>query len=229
MNKENTFATNRDKLVLQPNNLTKRVRKKKEPEKDPPHEMSEYELYVQEKRRRNEEFMKRLELDKLKSKISTDNNSATSVNTGKTQHTTLISKQVMEHTGEGNHILQSSKATIEATNSGSSDKEATKNYKDEENWTIEFFLKHTKKKFMIGTKRKKNTYDGYLLLARWKDFSPADDTEEPLHHAAQHHKAQVISYVERPENVELLHHIRENKMNLFSIEIVQLCSAIMIR
>ena len=39
MNKENTFATNRDKL--QPNNLTKRVRKKKEPEKDPPHEMSE--------------------------------------------------------------------------------------------------------------------------------------------------------------------------------------------
>jgi len=44
LNKENTFATNRDKLVLQPNNLTKRVRKKKEPEKDPPHEMSEYDF-----------------------------------------------------------------------------------------------------------------------------------------------------------------------------------------
>jgi hypothetical protein len=59
------------------------------------------------------------------------------------------------------------------------------------------------------------------LLARWKDFSPADYTEEPLHHAAQHHKAQVLSYVKRPENVELLQHIQENKMNLFMADIVQ--------
>ncbi len=59
------------------------------------------------------------------------------------------------------------------------------------------------------------------MLAKWKDFSPADDTEEPLHHAAQHHKAQVLSYVKRPENVELLQHIQENKMNLFTADIAQ--------
>jgi hypothetical protein len=43
------MPTSRDKVVLQPNKLTKKVRKKKEPEKEQPHEMSEHELYVQEK------------------------------------------------------------------------------------------------------------------------------------------------------------------------------------
>jgi hypothetical protein len=43
------MPTNHDKVVLQPNKLTKKVRKKKEPEKEQPHEMSEHELYVQEK------------------------------------------------------------------------------------------------------------------------------------------------------------------------------------
>jgi len=218
--------------VLQPNKLTKKVRKKKEPEKEQPHEMSEYELYAQEKRRLNKEFIKRLELDKLKMKITTESNNATMVTTTTTSINTPNTNQefneVMEHTGKGNHRHDFSDAITETTNIGGSEQEVTTNYKDESNWTIDFFVNHTKKKFSIGTKRKKTPYNGYVLLARWKDFSPADDTEEPLHHAAQHHKAQVLSYVKRPENVELLQHIQENKMNLFTADIAQeICKDIM--
>jgi len=39
-----------------------------------------------------------------------------------------------------------------------------------------------------------------FLLARWKDYPPSDDTEEPLCNAAQHHMKQVLTYITRMEN-----------------------------
>ena len=59
------MPSNHNKVVVQPNKLTKKVRKEKEQDIEPPYEMSEYEKYVQEKRKRNEEFMKSLDSKKL--------------------------------------------------------------------------------------------------------------------------------------------------------------------
>jgi hypothetical protein len=66
-------------------------------------------------------------------------------------------------------------------------------YRDENNWMVDYFVSHKKKKFDVVIKRKKQAYNGYILLARWKDFSPSDDTEEPLNHAVQHHKTKVLA------------------------------------
>lgn len=59
-------------------------------------------------------------------------------------------------------------------------------------------------------------FTGYSLLTRWKGYSPADDTAEPLHHAAEHHKEKVVAYIKKPENEELLHYVTCNPMGLFS-------------
>jgi hypothetical protein len=59
------------------------------------------------KRRCNKEFIKRLELDKFKMKITTKSNSATTVTmtttSSNTPNTNQETNEVMEHTGEGNH------------------------------------------------------------------------------------------------------------------------------
>jgi hypothetical protein len=55
-------------------------------------------------------------------------------------------------------------------------------------------------------------------MARWKSFSSEHDTKEPLHSAAEHHKAQLISYLRQEGKEEIFSYVKENKLDLFSKE-----------
>jgi hypothetical protein len=62
--------------------------------------------------------------------------------------------------------------------------------------------------------RKKTLFPGYALRARLKGLTESDDTIEPLHLAAQHHKIPLLAYLE--SNKDLVAYIKENKVGCFS-------------
>ena len=83
---------------------------------------------------------------------------------------------------------------------------------------MDCFVGHKKERFSVKAKNTKKTFWGYSLLARWKGFSSDQDTKEPLHSAAEHHKAQLISYLKQEGKEEILSYIKENILDLFSKE-----------
>ena len=194
------MPSNHSKAVVQLNKLTEKVREIKEQEIEPPYEMSEYEKYVQKKRKRNEEFMKSLDLKKLQNNNGKGGNKNTSKVTTKASEkigtgTRVDSGELMEKNDECNPKHNSPKQikSIQSVGGISEHQGGATDYRDENNWMVDYFVSHKKKKFDIVIKRKKQAYNGYILLARWKDFSPSDDTEAPLHHAVQHHKTKVLA------------------------------------
>ena len=83
---------------------------------------------------------------------------------------------------------------------------------------MDCFVGHKKERFSVKAKNTKKTFWGYSLLARWKGFSSDQDTEEPLHSAAENNKAQLISYLKQEGKEEILSYIKENILDLFSKE-----------
>jgi hypothetical protein len=194
------MPSNHSKAVVQLNKLTEKVREIKEQEIEPPYEMSEYEKYVQEKRKCNEEFMKSLDLKKLQNNNGKGGNKNTSKVTTKASEkigtgTRVDSGELMEKNDECNPKHNSPKQikSIQSFGGILEHQGGATDYRDENNWMVDYFVSHKKKKFDVVIKRKKQAYNGYILLARWKDFSPSDDTEEPLNHAVQHHKTKVLA------------------------------------
>jgi len=100
------------------------------------------------------------------------------------------------------------------------------NYTDEDNWTVDFFVSHQEKKIEIQLNKKKIAFRGYTLKARWKGFSPNDDTIEPLHSAAEHHKAPLLAYLQKHHT--LVSYIKENAVGVFSADFVEELSNITI-
>lgn len=95
---------------------------------------------------------------------------------------------------------------------------ASIDYTQQENWTVDCFVGHEKERFTMKAKNTKKTFWGYSLLARWKGFSSDQDTKEPLHSAAEHHKVQLVSYLKQEGKEEILSYIKENNLDLFSKE-----------
>jgi hypothetical protein len=68
-----------------------------------------------------------------------------------------------------------------------------------------------------------------FLFARWNDYTPSDDTEEPLRNAAQHHMKQLLTYITRLENKELLKPIQLSKEGVFGNKILQEISKLVVK
>lgn len=94
-------------------------------------------------------------------------------------------------------------------------------YRDENNWTVEFFVMHKEHTFTIKFNKKKIKYNGYTLKARWRGYDECDITFEPLHNAASHHKEQLLAYIMQASNKDLITHIQENKYNLFENDLLE--------
>jgi hypothetical protein len=70
----------------------------------------------------------------------------------------------------------------------------------------------------VKGKNTKKTFWGYSLTDRWKGFSADQDTKEPLHSVAVHHKVQLISSPNKEGKEDILLQIKENTLALFSKE-----------
>jgi hypothetical protein len=62
------------------------------------------------------------------------------------------------------------------------------NYQAEDNWTVEYFVSHQKKRIQLINYQKKTWFLDYILKARWKGYEPEENTMEPIHRAAWYHK-----------------------------------------
>lgn len=236
-----------DAMSKKKGDTTKKVTAKKKREKkvdkdpEPPYVKSDYELYVEEKRRRNAEHMRRWDLKAAQAKqvneqqemnlpetkcYSTKTVSRTSDNTDNQRisngdlpvaldFTTDIS-DLPEAIDLTTTVKNTNQTGATATNPSTSMEVDIEQYREEENWTVDFFVSHKPRTFDILFNKKKTKYNGYILLTRWKGYDPADDTLEPMHLAANHHTAQLLAYLKQPNNKELLLHIVNNKYNRFN-------------
>jgi hypothetical protein len=132
--------------VVQLNKLTKKVRKEKEQEIEPPYEMSEY---VQEKRKCNEEFMKSLDSKKLQNNNGKGGHKNTSTATTKASKkmgtgTRVDSGELMEKNDEGNpnHNSPEQIKSIQSVGGISEHQGGATDYRNENNWMVDYFVSH---------------------------------------------------------------------------------------
>lgn len=182
---------------------------------EPEYVKSDYELYVEEKRKRNAEHMKQWDIKAAKEQQQKKDAEPSHV------PTTVVQDMTTEdNTTKTTHNYTSNNNTDHNAVDSSQELDV-QDYRDENNWTVEFFVMHKEHTFTIKFNKKKIKYNGYTLKARWRGYDECDDTIEPLHNAASHHKEQLLAYIMQASNKDLITHIQENKYNLFENDLLE--------
>jgi hypothetical protein len=130
--------------------------------------------------------------------------------------TTEVGIKQLVRTMEGASNQGTNQKGATATNPSISTEVNVEQYRDNENWTVDFFVSHMPRTFDILFNKNRTKCSGYILLTRWKGYDPADDTLEPMHLAVIHHTTQLLAYLKEPNNKEFLLHIHNNKYNRFN-------------